>query len=110
MSGNLLHVNATVTCPHGARATILPAQVRVVVGGNFAASVADLDTVGGCPFFLANTPHPCVTIRWVAPSTRIRINGSPAVLRSSTGLCLAPDQAPQGPPNVSVVQQRVVGR
>ncbi|MEV4869225.1 hypothetical protein ACFWAT_00525 [Streptomyces syringium] len=110
MSGNLLHVNATVTCPHGARATILPAQTRVVVSGNVASSVADLYTVSGCPFTVANVPHPCVTIRWVAPSTRIRINGSPAVLRSSTGLCLAADQAPQGPPNISVVQQRAVGR
>ncbi|MBO0655503.1 hypothetical protein J1792_22805 [Streptomyces triculaminicus] len=110
MSGNLLHVNATVTCPHGARATVLPAQARVVVSGNFAASVADQYTVTGCPFTVVNKPQPCVTIRWVAPSTRIRINGSPAVLRSSTGLCQSPEQVPQGPPNVSVVQQRAVGR
>jgi hypothetical protein len=110
MSGTLLHVNATVTCPHGAPATVLPAQSRVLLNGQPASAIADLHTVTGCPFNISGKPQPCVTIRWVVPSTRIRINGSPAVLQSSVGLCQSPEQVPQGPPNITVVQQRVVGQ
>jgi hypothetical protein len=50
-----------------------------------------------------------VTIRWLTPATRVQVNGSPALLESSTGICQSAEQIPQGPPQVSVVQHRVVG-
>ncbi|WP_030057346.1 hypothetical protein [Streptomyces novaecaesareae] len=109
MSGKLLHVNATVTCPHGAQATAQPAQARVLVAGQAVTSTADLYTVTGCPFNVAGKPQPCVTIRWVLPSARIRVNGSPALPQSAVGLCQSAEQIPQGPPIVTVVQQRVDG-
>jgi hypothetical protein len=110
MSGNLLHVNATVTCPHGGQVTDLPAQSRVLVSGHPAATVADVFTVAGCTFSVGTKPQPCVTVRWVTPSARIQINGSPAVLAASAGVCQSAEQIPQGPPLVSVVQQRAAGR
>lgn len=109
MSGNLLHVNATVTCPHGAQATALPAQSRVLVSGQAVTSTADLYTVTGCPFNVGGKPQPCTTIRWVMPSARIRVNGAPALPQSSVGLCQSAEQVPQGPPIVTVIQQRAVG-
>lgn len=109
MSGNLLHTSATVTCPHGGQATALPAQSRVLVAGSPAASQADLYTVSGCTFNTGGKPQPCTTIRWTGPSGRIRVNGSPALLQSSRSLCHSAEQAPQGPPAVTVVQQRAVG-
>ncbi|MFF2545539.1 hypothetical protein ACFVUY_23610 [Kitasatospora sp. NPDC058063] len=109
MPGNLLHVNATVTCPHGAQATALPSQARVLVAGQAVTATADLYTVTGCPFNVAGKPQPCVTIRWVVPSARIRVNGSPALPQSAVGLCQSTEQVPQGPPVVTVVQQRAVG-
>jgi hypothetical protein len=111
MSGNLLHVNATVTCPHGGQVTALPAQSRVLVSGQPAATLADVFTVAGaCTFTVGTKPQPCVTVRWVTPSARIQINGSPAVLATSAGVCQSAEQIPQGPPLVSVVQQRAVGQ
>lgn len=109
MPGNLLHANATVMCPHGGQVAILPSQTRVLVGGQPVWTVADFSTITGCPFVVANVPHPCVTVRWVTPSTRQRVNGSAVITQASTGLCLAADQAPQGSPVITVIQQRVAG-
>ncbi|TDC24601.1 hypothetical protein E1265_09310 [Streptomyces sp. 8K308] len=109
MSGNLLTTASTVVCPHGGQATALPAQSRVLVAGAPAATEADLYTVVGCTLTVGGKPQPCTTIRWTGPSGRIRINGSPALLQSSTGQCHSAEQVPQGPPNVTVVQQRGVG-
>lgn len=109
MPGNLLHVNATVACPHGGQVSIQPAQTRVQVGGQAVWTVADFSTISGCPFTVGTTPHPCVTVRWVTPSPRQRVAGSAVITQNSTGLCLSADQTPQGSPIVSVVQQRVAG-
>ncbi|MGW0521000.1 hypothetical protein [Crossiella sp. NPDC003009] len=110
MSMNLLHVNATVTCPHGGQATVRPGQSRVAVSSQPVAVQTDVYTIAGCGFTVSGSPHPCVTIRWVQPSTAIRVNGVPALLENSVGLCLAADQAPQGPPRVITVQRRAGGR
>lgn len=109
MSGNLLNTSATVLCPHGGRATALPAQARVIVAGSPSATEADPYTVTGCPFTVGRKPQPCTTVRWTGPSARIRVNGSPALLQSSRALCHSAEQAAQGPPSVIVVQQRAVG-
>jgi hypothetical protein len=109
MTGYLMHVNATVYCPHGGHATYHPAQTRVLVTGRLAASVAGLWTVTGCPFTVGGKPSPCVTIRWLSPSRRIKVTGSPAELSDPTGTCFSAEQIPQGPAVISVVQHRAVG-
>ena len=110
MSGNLLHVNATVLCPHGGQATVPPSQSRVQVSGQPVVTLADVYTIAGCGFNVSGAPSPCVTIRWVTPSGRIRLNGQPALLQGSVGLCQNAAQAPQGPKTVVAVQQRAVGQ
>jgi hypothetical protein len=37
------------------------------------------------------------------------VNKQPAVLQSSTGLCLSAEQIPQGPPSVVLTQMRASG-
>lgn len=108
--GNLLHVNATVMCPHGGQATLLPSQSRVQAGTQPVATLSDVYTITGCAFAPGGKPQPCVTIQWVTPSGRIQVNGQPALLRSSVGLCQSAEKIPQGPPLVTVVQQRAVGQ
>jgi hypothetical protein len=110
MPGSLLHVNATVMCPHGGQATLLPSQARVQVSGQPVATLADVYTIVGCAFNVSGKPQPCVTIKWVTPSGRITVNGQPALLQGSVGLCQSAEQVPQGPPNVVVVQQRATGQ
>jgi hypothetical protein len=46
-------------------------------------------------------------------STRVLINGMPAILQPTPGtgpaICLSAEQIPQGPPTVSSLQTRVTG-
>lgn len=108
MPGFLLHVGATVMCPHAAPATAVSSNTRVFVSGQPVATMADLFTVTGCAF-APGGPSPCLTVRWLVPATRVLVNGQPALLQDSTGLCLNPAQAPQGPPVVAITQVRVRG-
>ena len=109
MPGFLLHVGATVMCPHGGQVTIIPAGARVLLGGQPAATLGDTYLIAGCPFTVGPKPQPCVKVQWLVPATRVMVNGQPAILQTSTGLCLSAEQIPQGPPNVVVTQVRAQG-
>src|SRR5947209_6652968 len=115
MPGVMLHVNAAVQCPHLGQAKTAPAQARVFVSGQPVATAASLFTVLGCPFTLPGPkPSPCVTVKWAMPATRVLVSGQPPLLQTppgpgtGAGLCLSPEQAPQGPPMVVAVQGRVL--
>ncbi|MDR7275499.1 hypothetical protein [Catenuloplanes atrovinosus] len=110
MSRNAQHVNETLTCPHGGRASIAPGRSRVLVNGNPVATLADRYTVIGCPFTAGNKPQPCVTITWTTAAERVRAQGSPVLPQGATGLCQSAERIPAGPPQISVIQQRVVAR
>jgi uncharacterized Zn-binding protein involved in type VI secretion len=105
--GTLFHVGAAAICPHGGPVSTISQNTRVLVSGLPVATVADNYLIAGCVFSTAAGPHPCVTVRWLVPSLRVRVNGQPAILQTSTGLCQAPDQLPQGPPTVITTQPRV---
>ena len=120
MPGLLMHVGAVMQCTHGATATIAPSQPRVLVSGQPIATIlpgAPLAAVAGCPFQIpvpgGTKPQPCVTVKWVMPSTRFLVGGQPAALipapGTGPGICQSAEQIPQGPPIVSVVQTRVIG-
>jgi hypothetical protein len=91
-------------CPHAGQFSIVTSNTRVKIGGQFAATQQDLDTILGCTI-----PHPCALAKWIVVATRVKIGGNFAVLRDSIALCQAADQAPQGPPNVVVTQMKVKG-
>ena len=110
MPGYLFHVGAQAMCPHGGQISTASSNTRVKVGGQMVATNADTSTIAGCPFTLPNgTPHPCVKVQWLVPATRVTINNNPALLQTSTALCLAADQVPQGAPQITVAQKRVKG-
>lgn len=108
MGAPVLHQGAVIQCPHGVPAQPAPSQVRVLINQQPALTQADVFTVGGCPFQLPGpTPSPCVQVRWPVASTRVRAGGVPVLLQTSTSLCLAATQAPQGPAIVAGVSPRV---
>jgi uncharacterized Zn-binding protein involved in type VI secretion len=113
MPGFLVHVGATAMCPHGGQVTFVTANTRVLVSGQPAVTLSDMYTIAGCPFQIpigtGTKPQPCVTGRWVVPATRVFVNGQPAILQASTGLCQSAEQIPQGPPTVVQTQVRVGG-
>jgi hypothetical protein len=103
------HVGAVAQCPHGGPITFVPSAPRVLVSGMPVATMPDATAVAGCAFNVSGSPHPCVRVQWTMPAVRVKSNTVPLVLQTSVGLCLAADQAPQGPPIISTTQPRVLG-
>jgi hypothetical protein len=109
MGAQILDLGCTIMCPHGGQATVIPGNTQVQVGGNLALLVSDTMIISGCPFNVSGSPMPCLTIQWLAPATRVTVNGTPVLLQSSVGLCLNAAQAPQGTAIVNGVQTKVSG-
>jgi hypothetical protein len=113
MPGFFMHVGATAICTHGGQVSVISSNLRVRVSGQPVATFTDTYTVAGCPFQIpfgvGTKPQPCVLVKWVTPSVRVRVGGQPVILQSSTGLCQSVEQIPQGPPSVVVTQMRVRG-
>lgn len=104
-----LHVGARIMCPHGGQGQDVTTNVRVKASGMALATVADQFPIAGCVFTIGTKPQPCVTVRWVTPALRVKVNGSPVILQTSSGLCQSAEQAPQGPPTATATQLRVKG-
>ncbi len=109
MPGPLAHVGMVALCPHGGTVMEVPSAPRVLLSGMPAATLADQYLIVACVFNVAGAPHPCIRVQWLAPAVRVKANLVPVILQTSVGLCLAADQAPQGPPIVSFTQPRVLG-
>jgi hypothetical protein len=109
MPGPLLHVGAQVTCPHATgQVAAIPSSPRVLVSGQPVVTLADTFLIAGCVFTVGTKPQPCVRVQWLVPATRVFVNGAPAILQTSSGICLSADQIPNGPPLPLVVQPRAV--
>jgi hypothetical protein len=112
MPGPLVHVGAVGMCPHLGQMSVISSNVRVFVSGMPVATLADQFPILGCIFQIPATPpipHPCVRAQWILPATRVFVNGLPAILQVSAGLCLAIDMVPQGPATIVSAQPRVIG-
>jgi uncharacterized Zn-binding protein involved in type VI secretion len=108
MGSPLCHVGAQAMCPHAGQVSTTPGSPRVTVGGQGVATLADTFLVGGCAFTLPNgKPQPCTKVQWLTQAMRVKVDGQPAILSTSSGLCQSAEQIPQGPPSVVVTQMRV---
>jgi uncharacterized Zn-binding protein involved in type VI secretion len=110
MPGYLYQVGATAMCPHGGQVTAIPSAPRVTLGGSPATVISDQFMIAGCAFTTpVPKPQPCVKVLWLMGALRVKINGQPAVLVDSKGVCQSVEQIPQGPPSVTLTQLRVKG-
>jgi hypothetical protein len=113
MATPLLTTASTLQCTHAASVSAVSANTRVQFNGEMAVVLSDTFTVSGCPFQIpigaGTKPSPCIKVQFLVPAMRVRVGGQPALLQSSSGLCLSAEQIPQGPPNVVQVQPRVKG-
>jgi hypothetical protein len=105
----LLNTSSMLMCPHGGTVTSITTNVRVKVGGDFAVRQSDTSVIAGCPFLIGLVPHPCVKVNWVQPAARSKVARDPTLTEASMGLCVAADEAVQGPVQVIVTQQQVTG-
>lgn len=110
MPGPIVHVGATIICPHAGQTNVITTNARVMVSGQPVATLADQFIIAGCAFTVpTGKPQPCVQIQWLTPAARVFVNGQPVILQSSTGLCKSAEQIPQGAPIVVMTQPRVIG-
>lgn len=110
MPGYLLQVGGIINCFHqsGIVTPTLTNPPRVKVNGTQQVlTTPELLKVAGCLFNISGSPHPCVLVR-VEAATRVKINGRPAAILTPAAVCVAADQAPQGIPNSSSTQKRVI--
>jgi len=101
---DFLTVGAQLMCPHGGMVSATSENSQVTAGGDPIVRASDTFMVAGCPFFIGPSPHPCMQIQWLVPVTRSQAVSDFSLTEASVGLCVAGDQAPQGPPNVIETQ------
>ena len=113
LPGTLVHVGAVIMCPHAGPVEAITTNMRVLVSGQPVVTISDVFTVEGCPFQiplgLGTKPQPCIRVQWLVPALKVLINGEPAILDTSPGLCFSIEEIPQGPPIVEITQLRVEG-
>lgn len=96
-------------CPHGGQMPSLVADAKVLASGQLLATSPLPLGIVGCGFAPGGVAHPCGFVGGVQASTRITVNGKPALLVSQPLLCKAANQAPQGMPLVVTAATKVVG-
>ena len=107
MAGYALTTQAKLQCPHGGQVQIVSANTKVSAGAALATA-KDQFIITGCPFQLPGpVASPCVSVKWLIPDTRVSVLGQETLSQSSTGLCLAATQMPQGPVIVLSTQTRI---
>jgi hypothetical protein len=107
--GYLLTTSSVLMCPHGGTVTAISSNARARAQGGFVLRPTDTFVVGGCPFMIGPKPSPCVLVRWVVSGLRGKVLGGQVLTDASVGLCLSPENAPQGTALVVVAQPRVKG-
>ena len=110
MAGHSLTTIASLQCPHGGVVQTLSTNTRSKAEGAPLASSGDSFVITGCPYQIPAVtpiPSPCVRVQWLITDSRLKVNGSQALSRSSTGLCLSAASIPQGPVMIVNTQARV---
>lgn len=107
MPGYVLDAGATITCPHGGQATVVPRATKVSLGGKAPLLADDVATIAACSFNVSGAPSPCLSVQWTMPATRVTVESSPVLLSSSVGLCVNAARAPQGTALVTGYQTKV---
>ncbi len=102
--GAILTVSATMMCPHGGTITATVAGAPRATARAQILTESDTFTIAGCPLNISGSPHPCVSVRWIAPAMKVKASSAAMLTSDSQGLCVAGDQAPQGPPILTPAQ------
>ncbi|MGH8263130.1 MAG: hypothetical protein ACRETU_03080 [Steroidobacterales bacterium] len=107
MPGFVLTVASTVQCTHGGTATAVPSNTSVQADSSPVLVESDTHTVAGCSFNVSGSPMPCVTIAWSAGATKVKINGTAVLVKSSVGQCKNGAGVVQGMAIVASTQTKV---
>jgi hypothetical protein len=106
---SFLTTSSTVMCPHRGMAILVTSNTIAVLPPGPILLLTDLHPIAGCTFAPGGVPSPCLSIRWLTGTLQSTINGIPALLDSSVGLCLNVAGLPQGTAVVVQTQSEAVG-
>jgi hypothetical protein len=106
----VLPPGALAICPHGGQTPTVIAESNVTASGQPVVTSILPVAIAGCSFTLpSGNPHPCTFIGGVQLSSRVVVNGRPALLAPNPMRCQAADQAPQGVPLLLQAAATVIG-
>jgi hypothetical protein len=108
--GGLLTTASVMMCPHGGTVSPISSNTRVNAGGSPVLRSSDTFVIAGCPYNIAGAPHPCVSVQWMTTDLRSQVLSDSTLSEASVGMCLAPDQSPQGTVIVMTTQEQVSGQ
>lgn len=112
MAAALLTTASQLKCPHGGTVSIVSTNTRTMAGAALALAT-DTFTIAGCPYQMpvgtGSVPHPCVKVEWTKTNEKTTVFGVSTLAEDSAGICLAADQAPQGPVSVVNTQAKASG-
>jgi hypothetical protein len=94
MPAPIINTNAKIMCAHGGQVTLIPKQVKVIVGGAPAMCVGDLvgSPIVGCALVPSPTTAPClvvaseIPIPMVGMSPKVLVGGKPVLLAGINGV------------------------
>ena len=101
MPGMILHLGATILCPHAGMATPAAPNPRVLVSGQPVVTVANPYLIAGCTFpAMSSGAPPCVSAQFTTPAARVMVAGQPVLVQSSVATTV-----PNGVPLIVTVTQ-----
>ena len=107
MPGNILTTTSTIMCPHGGRAILFTANMRGFASNAPALLESDMHPVVGCPFTIGTKYSPCIRIEWSAGASKVTVNRTSVLVKSSMGKCINAEGAPQGVASIVNTQIKV---
>lgn len=94
MPAFILTRRSIILCPHGGMVMHTPTTVVTYrVAGDIPMLQTDLYHVVACP----NPNYRCGRVMWATASKKLILNGVPALLNTSVGLCQTSSGMPLGP-------------
>ena len=110
MPGDFLTINSAIQCPHGGQATLITTQIRTSAEYGNILLESDVHVISGCPFTIGQKYSPCIIIKWSAGASRVSIQGTPALVKSSIGQCSNAEGAIQGTAIITNTQMKASGQ
>jgi uncharacterized Zn-binding protein involved in type VI secretion len=104
----ILTALAQAQCPHGGKVTLAATSSKVLVDNGPVFTQGDQGMIAGCAFTVPpGKPQPCVKGMFTMPSTKVMVEGKPALLKGPADLGQSGEQIPQGPLVYASVQMKV---
>ena len=67
-----------------------------LINGQLPLMLNDMYFVAGCPFFVGESPSPCLRVIWTTASVTKLIGGVPVLINTSLGISQSMSGVPQG--------------